>query len=68
MKARTTEKEVVKMKRYLFVRGLLALMLLLAVAALAGCGENEQSQSKPVTVSKEDVKKQAKEAYVATKT
>ena len=56
------------MKRYLFVRGLLALMLLLAVAALAGCGENEQSQSKPVTVSKEDVKKQAKEAYVATKT
>jgi len=56
------------MKRYLFVRGLLALMLLLAVAALAGCGENEQSQSKPATVSKEDVKKQAKEAYVATKT
>jgi len=68
LKARTTEKEVVKMKRYLLARVLLALMLLPAVAALAGCGENEQSQSKPATVSKEDVKKQTKEAYDATKT
>ena len=56
------------MKRYLFARGLLALVLLLALGAFAGCGENEQSQSKPATVSKEDVKKQAKEAYDATKT
>ena len=55
------------MKRYLFARGLLALVLLLALGAFAGCGENEQSQSKPATVSKEDVKKQAKEAYEATK-
>ena len=56
------------MKRYLFARGLLALVLLLALGAFAGCGENEQSQSKPATVSKEDVKKQAKEAYDTTKT
>ena len=52
------------MKSVMFVRGLLAIMLLLA---LAGCGENEQTQSKPASVSKEDVKKEAKEAYDATK-
>jgi predicted small lipoprotein YifL len=32
------------MKSVMFVRGLLVIMLLLA---LAGCGENEQTQSKP---------------------
>ena len=53
------------MKSVMFVRGLLAIMLLLA---LSGCGENEQTQSKPASVSKEDVKKEAKEAYDATKT
>jgi len=53
------------MKSVMFVRGLLAIMLLLA---LVGCGENEQTQSKPASVSKEDVKKEAKEAYDATKT
>jgi uncharacterized protein HemX len=66
-KVRTIEKEVFQMKSVMFVRGLLAIMLLLALGALAGCGENEQSQSKPATVSKEDVKKEAKEAYDTTK-
>ena len=56
------------MKKFMFVRGLLAILLLLALGALAaGCGESERSQSKPASVSKEDVKKQAKQAYDATK-
>ena len=55
------------MKRLMYARGLLAIMLLLALGALPGCGEKEQTQSKPATVSKEDVKKEAKEAYDATK-
>jgi chromosome segregation ATPase len=62
-----TEKEVFQMKSVIFVRGLLAMMMLLALGALPGCGEKEQTQSKPATVSKEDVKKEAKEAYDATK-
>lgn len=57
------------MKNFFFLRGLLAIMLLLGLGVLAGCGESgQQSQSKPAAVSKEDVKKQAKEAYDATKT
>jgi DNA-binding transcriptional regulator GbsR (MarR family) len=55
------------MKRIIFVRGILAIMLLLALGALPGCGEKEQSESKSATVSKEDVKKDAKQAYDATK-
>jgi uncharacterized phage infection (PIP) family protein YhgE len=55
------------MKSVMFVRGLLAIVMLLALGALPGCGEKEQTQSKPATVSKEDVKKEAKEAYDATK-
>ncbi len=55
------------MKSVMFVRGLLAILLLLALGALAGCGENEQSRSKPSAVSREDVKKEVKEAYDATK-
>ena len=55
------------MKSVKFVRGVLAIMLLLGLGALAGCGESEQSQSKPAAVSKEDVKKQVKEAYDTTK-
>ena len=55
------------MKSVMSVRGLLAIMLLLALGGLAGCGENEQTQSKPATVSKEDVKKEVKEAYDTTK-
>ena len=56
-----------QMKNVMFVRGLLAIMLLLTLGALPGCGEKEQAQSKSATVSKEDVKKEAKEAYDATK-
>jgi len=55
------------MKSIMFVRGLLAIVLLLALGAFPGCGEKEQTQSKTPTVSKEDVKKEAKEAYDATK-
>jgi len=55
------------MKRVMFVRGLLVTVLLLALVALPGCGDNEQTQGKPATVSKEDVKKEAKEAYDTTK-
>jgi radical SAM superfamily enzyme YgiQ (UPF0313 family) len=64
VRLRIIEKEVFQMKSVMSVRGLLAIMLLLA---LLGCGENEQTQSKPATVSKEDVKKEAKEAYDTTK-
>jgi chromosome segregation ATPase len=42
-------------------------MLMSALAALPGCGEKEQTQSRPANVSKEDVKEEAKEAYDATK-
>ena len=55
------------MKSVLFIMGLLAIMLLLAIGALSGCGDNEQTQSKPAAVTKEDVKKEAKEAYDTTK-
>jgi chromosome segregation ATPase len=56
------------MQGVMFVRRLLAIMLLLLVLGdLSGCGEKEQTQSKPATVSKENVKKEAKEAYDATK-
>jgi DNA-binding transcriptional regulator GbsR (MarR family) len=34
---------------------------------LAGCGNDEQTQSKPAAVSKEDVKKDVKQAYDTTK-
>ena len=55
------------MKSVMFVRWLLAITLLLALVALPGCSEKEESQGKPATVSKEDVKKEAKEAYDTTK-
>jgi DNA-binding transcriptional regulator GbsR (MarR family) len=55
------------MKSVMFVRGLLAILLLLGMGAFPGCGEKEQPESKPASVSKEDVKKEAKEAYDATK-
>jgi len=66
-RARITEREDFTMKRVIVVRGLLATILLLALGVLPGCGEKEQPQSKSATVSKEDVKKEAKEAYDATK-
>jgi predicted RNase H-like nuclease (RuvC/YqgF family) len=55
------------MKNVMFVWWLLALLLVLALGAFPGCGEKEQAQSKPATVSKEDVRKEATEAYDATK-
>ncbi len=63
----TEVKRGFQMKNVMFVRGLLAIMLLLALGILPGCGEKEQPQSKSATVSKEDVKKEVKEAYDATK-
>ena len=55
------------MKNVMFIWWLLAILLVLALGAFPGCGEQEQAQSKPATVSKEDVKKEAMEAYDATK-
>jgi TolA-binding protein len=55
------------MKNFMSVWILSVIMLLLALGVVAGCGENEQSQSKPAAVSKEDVKKEVKQAYDATK-
>lgn len=55
------------MKSIVFVRGLLAIILLLVLGALPGCGEKEQPQDKQATVSREDVKKEAKEALETTK-
>lgn len=54
------------MKRVMFVRGLLAVMLLVPWT-LSGCGDKDQPESKSGTVSSDDVKKEAKEAYEATK-
>jgi len=51
----------------MFIKKLLAIMLLLTLGALPGCGEKDQTKDKPATVSKEDVKKEAKEAYDTTK-
>jgi len=53
------------MKKVVFLRGLLGIMLLVP-GALSGCGEKEQPQSKPAAVSGEDVKREAKEAYDTT--
>ena len=54
------------MKKALFEKGLL-IIILLALVAVQGCGEKEKPQSKAATMSKEDVKKEVKEAYEATK-
>jgi predicted small lipoprotein YifL len=54
------------MKKVVFLKGLLAIMLLVP-GALSGCGEKDQTESKPAAVSKEDVKKEAKETYDTTK-
>jgi uncharacterized phage infection (PIP) family protein YhgE len=55
------------MKNMMFVRGLMAIMLLLAVGAFTGCGEKEQDQSKTEKVSGKDVKEKTVAAYDATK-
>ncbi len=55
------------MKSVLFVKGLLTIMVLLALMTVPGCSEKENPQSKDAAVSKEDVKKEVKEAYNAAK-
>jgi len=55
------------MKIAMFLKGLSAIMLMSALATLPGCGEKEQTQSMPATVSKEDVKEEAMEAYDTAK-
>jgi len=55
------------MKFVMSIRGLMVIVLLLALGALPNCGENEQSQSKPAAVSKEDIGQKARETYNATK-
>jgi TolA-binding protein len=42
-------------------------MLLLVMMVFTGCGEKEESRSNPGTVSKEDVKEEAMEAYDTAK-
>ena len=42
-------------------------MVLLALVTVAGCSEKENPQSKTAVVSTEEVKKEVKEAYSATK-
>ena len=55
------------MKSVMFVRGLSAIMLLLVMGVFTGCGEKEESRSNPGTVSGEDVKEEAMEAYDTAK-
>jgi chromosome segregation ATPase len=55
------------MKSVRFVTGLSAILLLLIMGVFQGCGDKEQPESKSEAVSKEDVKKEAKEAYETTK-
>ncbi len=55
------------MKNMVFVRGLLAIILLLGVGAFNGCGEKKQDQSKTEKVSGKDVKEKTMEAYDATR-
>ena len=55
------------MKNIMFVRGLLIIMLLLAMGVFTGCGDKEQDQGKTEKVSAEDVKEKTMEAYDATK-
>jgi len=55
------------MKNGMFKKSVLAILFLLTIGVLAGCGEKEQTQGKSETVSKADVKKEAKEAYDTTK-
>ena len=55
------------MKNMMFIKGLLAIMLLLTVGVFTGCGDKEQDQGKAEKVSAEDVKEKTMEAYDATK-
>ena len=55
------------MKRNMSARWFLTIVMLLTLGALPSCGEKEQPETKSASVSKEDVKKEAKEAYDTTK-
>jgi chromosome segregation ATPase len=55
------------MNKASLVKGLLTITLLLALVAVTGCGEKKKPQNKTEAVSKENVKKEAKEAYDTTK-
>jgi hypothetical protein len=55
------------MKNMIFVRGLLAITLLLALGTFPGCDKEEQAQSKPAAMSRENVTKEVKEAYSSAK-
>lgn len=55
------------MKCVMSIRGLMVIVLLLTLGALPSCGENEQTQSKPASVSKEDVGQKAMDTYDVTK-
>ncbi|MEJ2659604.1 MAG: hypothetical protein P8Z73_02605 [Desulfobacteraceae bacterium] len=55
------------MKRALFAKGLW-IIIVLALLTVPGCSKKKEPRSETLTVSQEDVKKEAKEAYDATKT
>ena len=55
------------MKKIMVVNGVLAIIIILAMGALQGCGDDEQTRSEPATVSEEEVKEEVKEAYDTTK-
>lgn len=55
------------MKRGMFQKRLLTILLMAVLVAVTGCGEKEKSQSTAEGVSKKDVKQETKEAYEATK-
>ena len=55
------------MKSVMVVKELSIIMVLLALVTVAGCSEKEKPQSKTAVVSSEEVKKEVKEAYSATK-
>ena len=55
------------MIRAMVVKGLLIILLMVALVAVTGCGEKEKPQSKAGGVSKEDVNQETKEAYEAIK-
>ena len=61
----TVAKRGFYMKGVMFVKGLLAVMLLVP-GGLVGCGDKDQPEGKSETVSSDDVKKEVKEAYEAT--
>ena len=55
------------MKNKMIVRGLLTIMLMLAMGVFTGCSKKEQDQGKTEKVTAEDVKEKTMEAYDATK-